>query len=114
GDRLIWSNLKALGWKFRWALFLNFLGAALGLLTPALVNQFIKLLSAPDVKAVLHITILLALAMGAVSILRGFLLQHYFYHILGCEQISTRVLNRRVFEQSMGLSLEARSKTPVG
>lgn len=111
--KLVFSNLHALGAKFYGAMALNLLVVLISLVTPVFVNQFIKLLSFAQTKPLEELLFWGVMLVGS-TILQGVLTQHYFYHILGSEQISTRVLNRRVYQHALRLSHKSRGKTPVG
>jgi ABC-type multidrug transport system fused ATPase/permease subunit len=112
--KLIFSNMNALGWKFRRALLLNFLTLTLGLANPVLVNRFIQALSHATPDTPFMSLAMWGLLLAAATIAQGLSMQHYFYDILGSEQISTRVLNRKVYLHSLRLSYASRGKTPVG
>lgn len=114
GTRLIWSSLKALGRKLYIALLFNFLNCVVALSIPVFVNHFIKLLNTAGTQVAFSNLALWGLALAVASILEGIFLQHYYYHILGCEQITTRVLNRKIYGHSLRLSHSSRGKTPVG
>ncbi len=114
GSRLIWSNLWALGAKFRWAMAYYLSSVLLGLSVPVMVHQFIYLLSHIQEDHSLGNLILLCIILSATVVLQGVLLHHNFYHTLGCEQIGTRALNRKIYRHSLRLSVESRNKTPVG
>ncbi len=112
--KLIWSNLHALGWKFYRAMTLNLITVLIGLGTPVLLNKFINLLSTADSSTPIEYFLFWSGLLTLATIAEGIFLQHYFYDILGCEQISTRVLNRKVYLHALKLSHKSRGKTPVG
>lgn len=114
GPALIWSNLRSLGWKFRKSFLFFLVSLVMGLSTPVLVNHFIQLLNAASINTSFYEYVGWGLALGFVTMAQGILMQHYFYGILGCEQITTRVLNRRVYLHSLRLSNQARGRKPIG
>ena len=114
GSRLIWSNLRALGAKFRRAMAYYLGSVLLGLSIPIMVHQFIYLLSHIHEGDALGNLILLCLVLSTTVVLQGILLHHNFYHTLGCEQIGTRALNRKIYRHSLRLSVDSRNQTPVG
>jgi ABC-type multidrug transport system fused ATPase/permease subunit len=114
GSKLIWSNLRALGGKYRLAVGYFLVAVVLGMAMPVLVNHFIKLLSHIDGDQAVGNLLILGLIMGGTVLAQGILYQHHFYHVLGCEQISTRALNKKIFLHSLRLSVDSRNQTPVG
>ncbi len=114
GRRLIWSNIRALGAKFRWAMFYYFISVVLGLLIPVMVNHFITLLSHIQNPDAMRNLIFLGLGLALNVVVHGIFLHHNYYHTLGCEQISTRSLNRKIYRHSLRLSVDSKNQIPVG
>ena len=114
GSKLLWSNLQALGAKFRWAMFYYLSSVLLGLSVPVMVHQFIYLLSHIHESNSLGNLILLCVVLSVTMVMQGIFMHHNFYHTLGCEQISTRALNRKIYGHSLRLSVDSRNQTPVG
>lgn len=115
GNRLLFTLFRAL-WRF-WvpplALFLLF--GVMNLLGPILVNQFVSRLSQGlNSQMDLIWGLAYAVGVGAVGMVGGLAIQHYFRRNLECFQIITNLVNRRIFSHALRLRKEAREKTPVG
>lgn len=80
------------------------------LVSPILINHFIRSLDSGEWEKALTMGVLLALC----GVVMGVGFQHYFYRTLAANQNTTNDLNQRIFRQSLKLSLRARTKSQVG
>ena len=121
-DRLDWTNgrrllfsiiaiskkelFPAYSWYFASSLF--------ALSTPWLVNRFITMINAGVTDQNLYQALGTGALLGFCGMATGLCLQHYFYHALGAYQVVNSILNKKIFNHSLKLSLEARQKNQIG
>lgn len=115
GRRLVWTSIRAARRKFTWSLIAYLLSTLCGLVAPVLINHFIKTLSGDlHDDAVLAPALAFGLGLGFFSMMRGLLLQHYFYHSLRAYQVVVNLINEKLFRHSLMMTQAARMKIPVG
>lgn len=89
--------------------------AAMNLLGPVLVNNFVKSIqtgfSTPDQ---LQTAMILAALVGTIGIIGGVSIQHYFLWYLKWNQTVTNVVNKKIFFHALRLRKDAREAAPVG
>jgi hypothetical protein len=90
--------------------------AAMNLLGPVLVNNFVKAIqkgfSTPDE---MKTAMILAALVGTTGIIGGVAIQHYFLWYLKWNQTVTNVVNKKIFFHALRLSeRDAREAAPVG
>lgn len=89
--------------------------AAMNLLGPVLVNNFVKSIqtgfSTPDE---MKTAMILAALVGTIGIIGGVAIQHYFLWYLKWNQTVTNVVNKKIFFHALRLRKDAREATPVG
>ncbi|WP_413568245.1 ABC transporter transmembrane domain-containing protein [Bdellovibrio sp. HCB117] len=88
--------------------------SVLALLSPVFVNRFVGLISKGVTQETLPEALLYGLLLGLCGFLSGLFLQHYFYNTLQCYQVTTNILNQKIFSHSLKLSQSARQKSQVG
>lgn len=89
--------------------------AVMNLLSPVLVNQFVKAIQAGFASNdELSRAIVLAGLVGATGIVGGVAIQHYFLWYLKWNQIVTNVVNKKIFFHALRLRKDARESAPVG
>lgn len=86
----------------------------LALLSPVFVNRFVGLISKGVTQNTLPEALIYGLLLGLCGFLSGLFLQHYFYNTLQCYQVTTNILNQKIFSHSLKLSQSARQKSQVG
>lgn len=86
----------------------------LALLSPVFVNRFVGLISKGVTQDTLPEALIYGLLLGLCGFLSGLFLQHYFYNTLQCYQVTTNILNQKIFSHSLKLSQSARQKSQVG
>ncbi|WP_373997781.1 ABC transporter transmembrane domain-containing protein [Bdellovibrio bacteriovorus] len=86
----------------------------LALLSPVFVNRFVGLISKGVTQETLPEALVYGLLLGLCGFLSGLFLQHYFYNTLQCYQVTTNILNQKIFSHSLKLSQSARQKSQVG
>ncbi|KHD88413.1 MAG: multidrug ABC transporter ATPase [Bdellovibrio sp. ArHS] len=91
-----------------------FASSVLALLSPVFVNRFVGLISQGVTEQSLPEALLYGLLLGLCGFLSGLCLQHYFYNLLQAYQITTNILNQKIFSHSLKLSQTARQKSQVG
>lgn len=120
-DRVQWSStplkmiLSLFGQAKRFwipAYLLLLADAGLSLLTPVLVNHFVKSLSHAQQDP--WTTLGWGLSMGLCALLSGLSIQHYFCRILGVYQILTNAINRKIFSHTLKLKKSEKDQMPVG
>ena len=103
--------------KRYWLPQLGFYGlfALMNLLGPVTIHAFVERLQGGFLtpESLLE-TLLLAFAIGAVGLIGGLSLQHYFRAHLARHQIVTNVINKKIFTHALHLRKEARDRTPMG
>lgn len=88
---------------------------AMAMVQPLLINHFVKNVSLNlQDAAVFGTAIGLALALGFSSILRGVLVQHYFYGTLVAYVRMVNLVNEKLFRHSLVMSQRARLRVQVG
>lgn len=111
---LLFSLIKALR-DYTWPSYTwYFASSVLSLLSPILVNQFVKLISMGITSENLNMALLFGLMLGMCGFLSGLAMQHYFFHALRAYQVITNILNEKIFRHSLKLSQKARQKNQVG
>ena len=111
---LLFSLFKSLRRYLARAFGFYMIFALASLATPLLVNKFVKLISVGVTNQSLPMAIAYGIALGFCGFAAGLSLQHYFYRILRANQISTNVLNQKIFRHSLTLSQHARQKNQLG
>lgn len=90
------------------------LSTCLALLTPYLVNRFINLIEKGVNDQNLVELLWTAFLLGLSGFMSGFFLQHYFYRELRSYQVIVNILNRRIFQHSLKLTIGSRQKKMLG
>jgi len=90
------------------------LSTSLALLTPYLVNRFINLIEKGVTNQNLVELLWTAFFLGLSGFMSGFFLQHYFYRELRSYQVIVNILNRRIFQHSLKLTIGSRQKNMLG
>ncbi len=90
------------------------ISTGLALLTPYLVNRFIKIIENGVNDQNLVELLVTGFFLGLSGFMTGFILQHYFYRELRSYQVIVNILNRRIFTHSLKLTLSARQKNMLG
>lgn len=91
-----------------------FLSTILSLSSPVLVHRFISLISEGVTQENLLQALIIGILLGACGFLSGLLLQHYFFNTLRAYQVSTNILNEKIFRHSLKLSHHSRQKNQIG
>ncbi|MES2802821.1 MAG: ABC transporter transmembrane domain-containing protein [Bdellovibrionota bacterium] len=83
--------------------------------TPVLIHQFISGLQLGDWSQD-HVLVLLACAVGfgLCGAGNGIAIQHYFFHTLNFFQVTTNIVNKKIFTHALKLSSRAKQKFQVG
>lgn len=83
--------------------------------TPVLIHQFISGLQMNDWSQD-HILVLVAYAVGfgLCGAGNGIAIQHYFFHTLNFFQVTTNIVNKKIFTHALKLSSGAKQKYQVG
>lgn len=82
--------------------------------TPWLVNQFISRINSGVVQDNLWSTLGIGALLGFCGMASGLCLQHYFYRALGAYQVVNSILNKRIFEHSLRLTIKSRQNNQIG
>ena len=90
------------------------ISTGLALLTPYLVNRFIKIIENGVNDQNIVELLVTGFFLGISGFMTGFILQHYFYRELRSYQVIVNILNRRIFTHSLKLTLGARQKNMLG
>ena len=90
------------------------LSTCLALLTPYLVNRFINLIEKGVNDQNLVELLWTAFLLGLSGFMSVFFLQHYFYRELRSYQVIVNILNRRIFQHSLKLTIGSRQKNMLG
>lgn len=106
----LWAGKKEMLPAFVWYL----ISTALALLTPYLVNRFIRIIESGVNDNNLVELLTTGFFLGLSGFMTGFILQHYFYRELRSYQVIVNILNRRIFTHSLKLTLGARQKNMLG
>lgn len=108
--RFLFSVIPTYWERLRWGY--SFFGLAMvsSLVSPVLINHFIRALDGGDWDKSLAVGVMLALC----GVVMGVCFQHYFHKTLAANQLTTNDLNQLIFRQSLVLSLRARTKSQVG
>lgn len=99
----------------KWGYSFYLLALVFQLLSPVLINQFVK--SLENLKAQPELwqkTLFFATALGLSGIVTGLCYQFYFYNTLRTYQKVTNLLNALLFKHTLKLSRGAQQKTSVG
>ncbi|MBC7466839.1 MAG: ATP-binding cassette domain-containing protein [Bdellovibrio sp.] len=87
----------------------------LAFLTPFLVHAFLSRLQTGNFEQQNLIELIsLAIGLGICGGGQGVIIQHYFYRTLEFNQITTNVVNKKIFSHSLKLSSQAKNKFQVG
>lgn len=122
-SQLDWSDRKKflrslvkVSWMTtKYAVAFQILASLLAFLTPFLVHAFLlRLQSGNYDQQNLNELIMLAIGLGLCGGGQGVIIQHYFYQTLSFNQISTSVINKKLFSHSLKLSSAAKNKFQVG
>jgi ABC-type multidrug transport system fused ATPase/permease subunit len=83
--------------------------------TPVLIHQFISGLEMNDWSQD-HVLVLLAYAIGfgVCAAGNGVAIQHYFFQTLNFFQVTTNIINKKIFTHALKLSSRAKQKYQVG
>ncbi len=117
-----WTSPRALLFSLIWSLRQDMIVAYIWnlaqilatLLSPFFVHQFISEVSKGVTSDNLLLTLTYGFLLGLCGFVAGLCMQHYFFKCLGAYQISVNILNKRIFQHSLRLSLEARQKNQIG
>ena len=90
------------------------LSCLFSLSTPWLINLFISRINAGVDAHNLWETLGLGALLGFCGMATGLTLQHYFFHALGAYQVCNSILNKRIFNHSLKLTLRARQDNQIG
>lgn len=90
------------------------ISTSLALLTPYLVNRFIKIIESGVGENNLIELLVTGFFLGVSGFMTGFVLQHYFYRQLRSYQVIVNILNRKIFTHSLKLTMGARQKNMLG
>lgn len=97
------------------ALAFSLLFAAMNLVGPVLVNNFVKAIQTGfSTPHEMQIALLLAAMIGTTGIIGGVAIQHYFLWYLKWNQTVTNVVNKKIFFHALRLRKDAREAAPVG
>jgi ABC-type multidrug transport system fused ATPase/permease subunit len=89
--------------------------AAMNLLSPILVNRFVKAIQAGfSTSDQIGEALILAALVGTTGIIGGVAIQHYFLWYLKWNQTVTNVVNKKIFFHALRLRKDAREAAPVG
>lgn len=106
----LWAGKKEMLPALCWYL----ISTGLALLTPYLVNRFIKIIETGVTDHNLTKLLITGVFLGLSGFMTGFILQHYFYRELRSYQVIVNILNRRIFTHSLKLTLGSRQKNMLG
>lgn len=107
---MVYSLRKYTGPAYLW-----YLGSSVfALMSPVLVNKFVGLISEGVSSETLTTTLIYGVLLGFFGFLSGLFMQHYFYNGLKAYQVTTSILNERIFSHSLRLSQQARQHNQVG
>lgn len=106
----LWAGKKEMLPAFGWYL----ISTGLALLTPYLVNRFIRIIEVGVNDSNIVELLLTGFFLGLSGFMTGFILQHYFYRELRSYQVIVNILNRKIFTHSLKLTLGARQKNMLG
>lgn len=122
-ENLNWSDRKVFLrslFKISWptssrAILFQTVASALSFATPFLVHAFITRLQAGSfAQAELIELAFLAMGFGLCGGGQGIIIQHYFFRTLQFNQITTNIVNKKIFSHALKLSSSAKNKFPVG
>ncbi|WP_374033502.1 ABC transporter transmembrane domain-containing protein [Bdellovibrio bacteriovorus] len=111
---LLFSLIRALRDFTRPAYIWYLASSVLALLSPVFVNRFIGTISAGVTAETLPTALIYGVALGLCGFLSGLCMQHYFFNSLKAYQVTTNILNERLFKHSLKLSQKSRQKNQVG
>ncbi len=122
-EKLVWTDrnffLKSLV-KISWpttsrAILFQVIASLFSFSTPFLVHAFIlRLQVGTFTEAELIQLGFLALGFGLCGGGQGIIIQHYFFKTLQFNQITTSIINKKIFSHALKLSSDAKNKFPVG
>ncbi len=122
-DNLNWADRKVFLrslFKVSWhttsrAILFQTIASLLSFATPFLVHAFITRLQAGTFAQQELIELaFLAVGFGLCGGGQGIIIQHYFFRTLQFNQITTNIVNKKIFSHALKLSSGAKNKFPVG
>ncbi len=113
--RFLLSLLKVSRTVWSKAITFQLIGSCFAFATPFLLHAFISRLQAGqfDHQSLIELA-LIALSFGLCGAGNGLAIQHYFHQTLKFNQISTNLVNKKIFSHSLKLSASAKNKFQVG
>lgn len=118
-----WTSNKTLYWsmfsnnrKIMFSsIFFQVIASLFSFATPVLIHNFISGLQTNDWSQD-HILVLIAYAVGfgLCGAGNGIAIQHYFFHTLNFFQVTTNIVNKKIFTHALKLSSGAKQKYQVG
>lgn len=97
------------------AVLFQVIGSCFSFATPFLLHAFItRLQGGEGSQAELVDLILIALSFGLCGVGNGISIQHYFFQTLKFNQISTNLVNKKIFQHALKLSAAAKNRYQVG
>ncbi len=97
------------------AFLFQVLGSLFSFATPFVVHAFVSRLQAGSFSQQdINELCLIALGFGICGLGNGISIQHYFYQTLVFNQISTNLVNKKIFQHSLKLSSAGKNKYQVG
>ncbi len=113
--RFLLSLIKVSWPTTRFAILLQIFCSLFSFSTPFLVHAFISLLQAGIFNSTNLIELcVLAVSLGICGAGNGLLLQYYFYRTLNFNQITTNIINKKLFLHALKISTTAKNKFQVG
>ncbi|MGZ3826702.1 MAG: ABC transporter transmembrane domain-containing protein, partial [Bdellovibrio sp.] len=90
------------------------LSNALALLSPVLVHRFVGMISIGVTKENLIWVLTYGVLLGLSGFLSGLFMQNYFFHSLRAYQVTTNIINEKIYSHSLRLSQNARQENQIG
>lgn len=108
----LFKNSKKILWS---AVFFQVIASLFSFATPVLIHNFVSGLQLNDWSQD-HILVLVAYAIGfgICGAGNGVAIQHYFFHTLNFFQVTTNIVNKKIFTHALKLSSRAKQKYQVG
>lgn len=100
--------------------FLQIVATIFSCSTPIFIHQFVTVLqelnagTRPWTQPNLFLISLLAIALGMCGAGHGSVIQHYFYRVLNFFQISTNIVNKKIYYHALKISNQTKHKNQVG
>jgi ABC-type multidrug transport system fused ATPase/permease subunit len=111
----LFSLVKVAKKNIRTAVSFQIVGSCFSFATPFLLHAFITRLQKGNFSQQdLFELCLIAISFGLCGAGNGVAIQHYFYQTLKFNQISTNLVNKKIFSHSLKLSAGAKNKYQVG